>query len=148
MPAWGLLVLPVAFLVVTWAWSGDWLLDRPAPGRWVRLGLILAGTCDGLRPDTPAGVPGASPTPGRSRRRAPGPPHRSRCPPDRNAAELYREAGRRLKAWTVRQRASRDGGVDAASRSTSKQHPEIFDLIRRAAARPECRFRARAARPC
>jgi hypothetical protein len=31
-------------LLVSWAWSGDWLLDRPAPGRWLRLGSMLTGT--------------------------------------------------------------------------------------------------------
>ena len=43
LPVQGLLVIPAGLLVVSWAWSGDWLLDRPAPGRWVRLGLLLTG---------------------------------------------------------------------------------------------------------
>jgi ABC-2 family transporter protein len=44
LPHAGLLVVTVALLFVSWAWSGDWLLDRPAPGRWLRLGSLLAGT--------------------------------------------------------------------------------------------------------
>jgi hypothetical protein len=44
LPVPGTLVIPVALLFVSRAWSGDWLLDRPAPGRWLRLGLLLTGT--------------------------------------------------------------------------------------------------------
>jgi hypothetical protein len=44
LPIQGLLAIPVALLLVSWAWSGDWLLDRPAPGRWLRLGSMLTGT--------------------------------------------------------------------------------------------------------
>jgi len=44
LPVEGTLVIPVALLFVSWAWSSDWLLDRPAPGRWLRLGLLLTGT--------------------------------------------------------------------------------------------------------
>jgi ABC-type transport system involved in multi-copper enzyme maturation permease subunit len=44
LPIQGLLVIPVALLFISWAWSGDWLLDRPAPGRWLRLGSLLTGT--------------------------------------------------------------------------------------------------------
>ena len=43
LPLQGLLVIPAGLLAVSWAWSGDWLLDRPAPGRWLRLGLLLTG---------------------------------------------------------------------------------------------------------
>src|SRR5262249_47255211 len=41
-PSW-LLAVPLGLLGVSWAWSGDWLFERPAPGRWVRLGLLLIG---------------------------------------------------------------------------------------------------------
>ncbi|AMV36408.1 ABC transporter permease [Planctomyces sp. SH-PL62] len=36
---WHLPYLAAALLAVSWAWSGDWLLDRPGVGRWVRLAL-------------------------------------------------------------------------------------------------------------
>ena len=42
LPSWGLFVISPALLVVGWAWSRDWLLDRPGPARWVRLSLLLA----------------------------------------------------------------------------------------------------------
>ncbi len=41
LPIWGMFVVPVGLLFVSWAWSGDWLFDRPAPGRWIRLGALL-----------------------------------------------------------------------------------------------------------
>ena len=73
-------------------------------------------------------MPGASPTPGRSPRpsawvaTAP-------LPPDRNAADLYREAARKLAEIP-----SKDLERDDPSRR------EALDLIRQAAARPDCRF--------
>ena len=39
IPAWGLGVVPFAFLFVSWAWSADWMDDRPGIGRWIRLAL-------------------------------------------------------------------------------------------------------------
>ncbi len=42
LPSWGLVLISPALLVVGWAWSRDWLLDRPGPGRLVRLSLLLA----------------------------------------------------------------------------------------------------------
>ena len=137
LPVWGLLVLPAAFLAVTWAWSGDWLLDRPAPGRWVRLGLILdRHAWRRSSPGTPAvrawSIPDVGPIPPPSTWVAASAP----LPPDRNAADLYREAGRLL---------DRDRPGSPSARSIPRtidldEHPEIFDLIRRAAARPDCRF--------
>ena len=41
LPVWAHVFVPIALLVVSWAWSGDWMLERPAPGRWVRLALLL-----------------------------------------------------------------------------------------------------------
>ena len=97
LPVQGLLVIPAGLLAVSWAWSGDWLLDRPAPGRWVRLGLLLTGMFTlivswyagyrawSIRDVGPIAPPAAwieaAATP---------------LPADQNAAELYREAGRRL----------------------------------------------------
>ncbi len=142
MPVWGLLVLPVAFLVVTWAWSGDWFLDRPALGRYLRLGLILAGTF-GVLLGGYAGVrawgiadPGSIAPPS-TWTAAP-------LPADRNAADLYREAAGRLKLRARRRTLDMSPGAIARRKRASKGflegHPEAFDLIRQAAARPDCRF--------
>jgi hypothetical protein len=128
MPVWGLVVVPVALLAATWAWSGDWLLDRPAPGRWVRLGVILVGLTAVLFGGYTGGrvwaVPDAGPIapPLAWVIASPVPP-----PAERNAADLYREAGRRL------------GELPSHLVIPHRNH-ELLDLIRRAAARPDCRF--------
>jgi hypothetical protein len=129
LPDWALLVLPAALLVATWAWSGDWLLDRPAPGRWVRLGLILASTfavlLGGYAGSRAWGVPDAGPiTPPQAWVAAAVP-----LPPDWNAASLYREAVGRL------------GNSKPADPEFLSRNRETLALIREAAARPDCRFR-------
>ncbi len=37
------LLVPLAFLAVSFAWSRDWLLDRPGARRWVKLAVLLVG---------------------------------------------------------------------------------------------------------
>ena len=44
MPLWMPVLTPLALLGVSWAWSGDWMLERPGSGRWVRLGLLITGS--------------------------------------------------------------------------------------------------------
>jgi hypothetical protein len=128
LPVQGLLVLPAGLLAVTWAWSGDWLIDRPAPGRWVRLGLLITSTF-ALVVSCYAGyrawsIPDVGPI---------APPAAwleaaaSTLPAERNAAELYREAGRRLV-----------GPTD--SPEFLNRNREVLDLVRHAAARADCRF--------
>jgi hypothetical protein len=127
MPEWGLLALPVAFLVVTWAWSGDWLMDRPALGRYLRLGLILAGTF-GVLLTGYAGVRAwgtADPGP----IAAPSTWAAAPIPADRNAADLYREAARKMGAIQSKNREIDDPA-----------YREVMDLIRLAAVRPDCQF--------
>jgi hypothetical protein len=137
VPVWGLLIPPAAPLLVTWAWSGDWLLDRPAPGRWIRLGLWLAATL-GITFAGYAGwrvwsVPDVGPIPRPSVWAAATAP----LPEDRNAAGLYREAGQRFNLVAPPHMTQ-----PAVPRMIPDLdlHPELFELIRRAAARPECRF--------
>ncbi len=124
MPLWGLAAMPVTLLVVSWAWSGDWLLDRPAPGRYVRLGLLLAATfgvlLSGYAGMRAWSVPDPGPIAEPSIWIA-----TASLSPDRNAADLYREAARQGD-FTL-------GNVVIRSR-------EVLDLIRKAAARPDCRF--------
>ena len=129
LPVQGLLTIPVGLLVVSWAWSGDWLLDRPAPGRWIRLGILLTGLFTllvswyaGYRawsiPDLGPIAPPAAWLEAAS----------NPLPTDQNAAELYREAGRRLV------------GPFMDSSEFLDRNRELLDLLRRAAAKPHCRF--------
>jgi ABC-type transport system involved in multi-copper enzyme maturation permease subunit len=139
MPTWGLAVLPLAFLAVTWAWSGDWLLDRPAPGRWVRLGLMLAGVLaasfGGYTAWRAWSVADVGPIPMPSAWAAASTP----LPDDRDAAPLYREAARRLNLAPA---ASTAAGVGrgAPKPPDLAEDREALDLIRRASARPDCRL--------
>ena len=129
MPIWGLAAMPVALLAVTWAWSGDWLLDRPAPGRYVRLGLILAATfgvlLGGYAGVRAWGIPDAGPIAEPSVWAATAP-----LPPDRNAADLYREAARQSHFMM--------GNVVIRSR-------EVLDLVRKPRRGPTASSRNRAA---
>ena len=129
LPLQGLLVIPAGLVAVSWAWSGDWLLDRPAPGRWVRLGLLLTGMSTllvswyaGYRAWSIRDVgPIAPPTSWIEAAATP-------LSAGQNAADLYREAGRRLV------------GPFADSPEFLDRNRELIDLLRRAAALPECRF--------
>jgi hypothetical protein len=126
LPAVGLLPVSLALLVVSWAWSGDWMLERPAPGRWVRLGMLVAGASGllfasyvGYRVWSVRDVGPIAP-PAAWAEAAP-----ALLPAERNAAELYREAERRLRDQT---------GSDTA------RNADALRAIRQAAARPDCRF--------
>jgi hypothetical protein len=144
LPMWGLAAMPVALLAVTWAWRGDWLLDRPAPGRYVRLGLILTTTfgmlLGGYAGVRAWGIPDPGPI---------GEPSvwiaSASLPPDRNAAELYREAARKFETHRaefgntlVDVLGTTESGEQ--ERAQKRIRSEVLALIRQAAARPDCRF--------
>jgi ABC-type transport system involved in multi-copper enzyme maturation permease subunit len=125
----GILAVPVAILAISWAWSGDWLLERPAPGRWVRLGLLISAICAflvawyaGFRawsiPDVGPIAPPAAWIEAQSKP----------LPDNQNAADLYREAVRRVV------------GPEKDSFNFLERNRDVVDLIRKAAARPDCRL--------
>jgi len=120
MLSWQVPVLvPVVLLAVSWAWSGDWMLERPGLARWGRLALWLAvgfvtvfaahalGRVWGV-PDVGPGFDVAA------FERA------AAADPKDNAAELYGEAVRRSEV--------RNGPG------------EVLDIVRRASALPRCQF--------
>ena len=37
------LLFPLVFLAVSFAWSRDWMMDRPGAGRWIKLAALFAG---------------------------------------------------------------------------------------------------------
>jgi hypothetical protein len=97
LPVEGPLVIPAGLLAVSWGWSGDWLLERPAPGRWLRLGLLVAGMVTvvvgwyaGFRAWS---VPDVGPI---AQSKAWIDAASNPLAPEQNAADLYREAGRKL----------------------------------------------------
>jgi hypothetical protein len=136
-PAW-LLATPLAFLAVSWAWSGDWLLDRPGLARWVRLWLwlFLAFATIGLSyaGSRAWGLPDPGPVLGTgSLATAVG-----QSLPGSNAAGLYREADRRLVP-IQRIEGSPEQPTVAEWLSANKL---VLDTIREAVALPRCRFEA------
>ena len=44
LPSVFLWLVPLALLAVSFAWSPDWMLDRPGARRWVKLAVLLAGS--------------------------------------------------------------------------------------------------------
>jgi hypothetical protein len=96
LSGWWVATPPVALLAVSWAWTGPWLLDRPGPGKWLRLlGLLgLMAVVElplyaGLRA---WGVPDGGPIPDEFLARLDGSP----IPSGEDAAPLYAEAARDL----------------------------------------------------
>jgi hypothetical protein len=128
VPTWGAAAIPLTCLAVSWAWSADWMYERPGAGRWVRLGLLISGavaaTFGGYVSYRIASVPapdaaalaryappvGSTPTSG-----APG-----------NAADVYAEALQKLHT-----------PVDGARPG---ENDEALALVRRAASMSFCRF--------
>ncbi len=93
------LISSLAIFVVTWAWSGDWMLDRPGFGRWARLTGLVAGTAAlmfswyvGERVWGVGALPPAAQLQLVRYERSPAIP-----PAAENAAPLYEEAGRALR---------------------------------------------------
>jgi hypothetical protein len=138
LPSPGVLVVAAALLAVSWAWTGDWMLDRAAPGRWLRLGLLLAGAFGllfacyvgfrvwSVRDIGPIAPPAAWTDSALET-----------LPADRNAAGLYVEAGRRLVERTDSE-PLREAIGDL--QSLRELNAEVLPLVRRAAALPDCRF--------
>ncbi len=48
IPPWSLALMPLALLAASFGWTGDWMLDRGGPRRWVRLAGLLAVPAVGL----------------------------------------------------------------------------------------------------
>lgn len=123
-----LFFVTVGLLWVSWAWRADWMLDRPAPGRWVRLGFYALGAFALLSAchiafrvwSVPDFGPIARPAAWRNALFI-------EVSPDGNAADLYNEAGRSLV-----QRSDPEEFLN--------QNRKSLELIRRAAERPDCRF--------
>ncbi|MGE3818923.1 MAG: ABC transporter permease subunit [Isosphaeraceae bacterium] len=141
LPRLGILAVPPVILWVSWAWSGDWLLDRPAPGRWIRLALLLTFGFLGLfgiyiyyrifsMPDVPAIAP----------------PLAWSGPIDRNAADLYRGAYQALDY----EGSSRPRGysyllegwepVEEEPTAFLRRNAQALELVRSASTLPDRRF--------
>jgi ABC-type transport system involved in multi-copper enzyme maturation permease subunit len=123
LPSVFLPLLPLAFLFVTFAWSTDWLLDRPGARKWLKLALIIAGTIGalftGYATHRAASIPALDPAVASEHFRFSAP---TRIPAKDNAADLYREA------------------IAAISDRPPEENLRAMDLIRKAAKLPACQF--------
>jgi hypothetical protein len=130
MPPWSALVLALAFLVVSWVWSRDWLQSRPAPGRWLRLGFLVLGSLSSVFVAYASyrvlSVPNVNSVDASDRW-----VEAALLTPsaERSAADLYREAGRKVSIGNLSEPAQ-----------FAKQNSEALALIRRAVAQPKCWF--------
>src|SRR5207302_1177435 len=95
------MLTPLALFAVTWAWSGDWMLDRPGYGRWLRLAGLVAVTSGLLFTayigERAWGIPEISAAESVNVARY----ERSPVAPSsgENAAPIYEEAGRLFKPF-------------------------------------------------
>lgn len=129
---WGMSAAPLALLAVSWAWSGDWMLDRPGLARWGRLALLLTAASGVVFASYIAsrawGIPETRPDLAASTLPLGSDP--ATTPGAENAAGLYLEASSKLP----------NGEIDAKTFLQDKGHGEALTLIRRASAMPVCRF--------
>ena len=122
-----LLLVPLAFLAVSFAWSRDWLLDRPGARRWVKLAVLLVGCFGALFAAYVAvrvlGVPTLDPA--REAQIFQFSTPTSVNAPD-NAADLYRRAARSVQPMPFE--APRVVNANA------------LELVRKASSLPFCQF--------
>jgi hypothetical protein len=149
VPAWGLMIVPAMLLAISWAWSGEWMLDRDGPRRWVRLALLViipfgmlftgyaAARAWGV-PDVPSPYAGADVRP-------------EPVPPDQDAAEGYRAAIARIRGGEAIPFQSRreiidpvivEGWVPDAQEVVDywRDNREAIEMARRASSRPRGQF--------
>lgn len=152
----GLLVIPLAFLFITWAWSGDWLLNRSGWKPWTRLAALVVGTfsllfglyvnnrVNGL-PTAAIGLEGQLETFLQTTNAG---------PLAVNAADLYREASRgytppsatnepKTSGYGAVVAIVQDGGLWAKGNVLTKwldDNAETLKQIEKASEVPTCRF--------
>jgi hypothetical protein len=149
-------LIAVALLFVTWAWSGDWLLDRPGAGKWVRLGALVstasAAWFAAYAGDRAWGIPKLSQVSESALARLTQPALQV-IPAVDNAADLYRQAAAKLKppgaiegdikeGMDQLSRVVRDGWDPSAKFAIAwwKANTETLALTRKAAEKPACQF--------
>ena len=97
MPIWVLILVPTLFLLVSFVWTKEWMLDRPGASKWLKLAVLLVVPFVALfaayATDRVVSVPTLEPARDAKlfaiRTSA-------NIPADENAAELYRQAGRAI----------------------------------------------------
>ena len=122
-------VLALCVLGVACAWSGDWLIERPGAGRWVRLGLLLGGVGTALfaayTSNRAFSIPKVDPLPAEVVARIEA--EAGGIPAEENAADLYREARSKLKSIHPVPGAPTEPGEEAEREVQGAVAPELED---------------------
>jgi len=138
------LLVPLAFLAVSFGWSRDWMLDRPGARRWVKLAALLAGCFGALFAAYIAvrveGVPTLDPV--REAQIFQFTTPTSVAAAD-NGADLYRQAAKSIsqmpgEAYQVVQ----EGWNPKAENVIAwyRDNARALELVRKAATMPACQF--------
>ncbi len=145
LPSVFFLLVALAFLAVSLAWSRDWMLDRPGARRWVKLAVLLA-VCFGpvfaayvaVRVE---GVPTLDPVREAQLFSFTTPTSVSAAD---NAADLYRQAAKSISPMPYAEvfKVLREGWDPKAETAVSWYHlnSKSLELIRKAATMPACEF--------
>ena len=150
MPLGFVWLIPLALLAVSFAWSPDWMLDRPGARWWIKLALLLAGSFAvlfvGYAAYRVASVPSLDPARDAELFTFTTP---TSVPEPENAAALYRKAipGDTANVypphlWEEVNRVYEEGWDPKAEEAIRWYREKASELmtIRKAAASPYCRF--------
>ena len=144
LPGVFLVLFPLVVLAVSFAWSRDWMMDRPGAGRWIKLAALLAGGFGALFAAYVAvrvqGVPTLEPareaqiftfaTP-------------TKVAASDNAADLYRQAAKIISPMPGEVYKVIQNGWDPKAENAVawyQKNASALELIRKASLMPACRF--------
>jgi hypothetical protein len=138
------LLIPLAILGVSLAWSGDWLIERPGAGRWLRLAAwslgLFAAVLAAYATVRITEVPRLDPAREAELLR---PVAGATVPETDNAAPLYRKAAAALSPMP-KDAVMLDSGGSAPLNSGLidwlHKNQDCLALLRQAAAKPDCQF--------
>jgi len=144
LPSVFLLLVPLAFLLVSFAWSRDWMLDRPGARRWVKLAVVLAACFGAVFAAYVAvrveGVPTLDPVREAQIFQFTTPASVSAAD---NAADLYRQAASSISPMPIGVSQMIWGGMNVKAEDAQawyRDNARGLELIRKAAAMPACQF--------
>ena len=151
LPGWFFLVYAFAILTVSFAWSSDWMFDRPGAWRWVRLVFWLTGMFGALLSGYAAHRVVSVPTLDPAREAQLFQPNSvSKVLIVDNAADLYREAANSISEMpgSISERPKVfASSIDARRAPKTKEavvwlgeNAKALELLRKAAKMPACQF--------
>ena len=144
LPSIFFVLVPLAFLAVSFAWSSDWMLDRPGTRRWAKLAVLLAAFCGPVFAAYVAvrvqGVPTLDPV--REAQLFSFTTPTSVSATD-NAADLYRQIARSVSPMPgAAYQVVQEGWNPTAENVIAwyRENAKMLELVRKAATMPACQF--------